>query len=262
MKGIGFDEFYGGLYGERWSELRLALEREPAALGFERGLAAPYFLDPASVEAAQALNVAPGDRVLDLCAAPGGKSLVLAAAMGREGTLTANDRSSARRARLRRVLDEHLPPELRARVSVTPHDASRWGLHERDAYDRVLVDVPCSSERHLLRSPAHLAKWSPARTRHLAVQAYAILAAGFAAVRPGGSVVYSTCTVSSYENDEVIRKLTVKRGAEVLLDGPELAIGEPTELGWLILPDRCGGLGPIYIARVRKRASAEASHRN
>jgi 16S rRNA C967 or C1407 C5-methylase (RsmB/RsmF family) len=253
MSRIGFDEFYKRLFSERWTRLRAALLDEPPSNSFSEGLLKPYFLDAASVTAAYALDVREGDRVLDLCAAPGGKSLVLAAAMGVQGSLVANDRSSARRARLRRVLTDHLPDELLQRVSVTPHDASRWGLHETDAYDRVLVDVPCSSERHVLGSPSHLAKWTSARTRHLALQAYAILAAGFSALRPGGTIVYCTCTVSTSENDEVIHKLLKRQGDRVVLERPMAPFGEPTDYGWIILPDRCNGLGPMYFARTGKR---------
>lgn len=253
MARIGFDEFYGAIYGDRWTGLRQALLPDPQPEPLIEGLLAPYFLDAASVAAAKALGVTDGDEVLDLCAAPGGKTLVIATAMGSSGSLTANDRSSARRARLRRVLEEHLPAAVRDRVHVSSHDASRWGLYEQNRYDRVLVDVPCSSERHVLRSPGHLAEWTPARTKHLAIQAYAMLAAGFTALRPGGTLVYSTCTVSPGENDGVVHKLVDKQGALVELDRAEAPCGEPTELGWIVLPDRCDGLGPLYFARLRKR---------
>ncbi|HUX21960.1 MAG TPA: SAM-dependent methyltransferase [Spirochaetia bacterium] len=256
MEKMGFDEFYEGLYAERWPALRKALLAEPPSNSLSEGLLKPYYLDAASVSAACALEVQDGDRVLDLCAAPGGKSLVLAAALGDGGSLVANDRSSARRARLRRVLSQHLPPDLLDRVQVTSHDASRWGLHESDAYDRVLIDVPCSSERHVLTSAPHLAKWTSARTRHLAMQAYAILAAGFAALKPGGTLVYCTCTISPAENDGVIAKLLKKQGERVLLVPPSAPCGEASEFGWIILPDRCEGLGPMYFARARKIAGA------
>lgn len=253
MAGMSFDEFYESLYTDRWPALRAALLASSPSNSFSEGLKKPYFLDAASVTAAHALGVREGDRVLDLCAAPGGKSLVIAASLGENGTLVANDRSSARRARLRRVLEDHLPAELLERVQVTSHDSSRWGLHEQDIYDRVLVDVPCSSERHVLTSPGHLSKWTPARTRHLALQAYAILAAGFTALKEGGTLLYCTCTISVAENDGVIAKLLKKRGDRVLLTPPAAPCGEPTEYGWIILPDRCEGLGPIYYARAVKR---------
>lgn len=252
-----FDAFYAAQFGERWPALREALLAPAVSVGLSEGLEEPYYLDEASVIAARQLGVQPGDEVLDLCAAPGGKSLVLAAAMGPDGTLTANDRSSARRARLRRVVDRHLPEALCGRVRITSHDASKWGLYQTEAYDRVLVDVPCSSERHVLASPPHLSAWTRARTRNLSVQAYAMLAAAGMAVRRGGYILYSTCALSDLENDRVVaRLLSKKRGAFVL--EPVAAIcGEPTELGWIILPDRCGGRGPLYFSKLR-RLEAEA----
>ncbi len=272
---ISFERYYQELFPERWPALKAALAADPATVRLEAGLRQPYFLDMASVIAAAALAVQPGERVLDLCAAPGGKSLVLALAAGPSGSLTANDRSSERRSRLRRVLSDHLPPELLARVRVSSHDAARWGLHERGAYDRVLADVPCSSERHLVASPQLVARWSPARTRHLAIQAYAILASGLDAARAGGTLLYATCALSPHENDEVIGKLLERRGRELALDGPGLLAEslaesavlrtllpagrrglspELTRFGLQLWPDKAQGMGPIYFARIEKRA--------
>ncbi len=249
----GFDAYYRGLFSERWAPLHEALLAPPEQIPYSRGLLRPYFLDRASLLAAESLEVGDGHRVLDLCAAPGGKSLVLAGAMGGRGTLTVNERSSARRARLVRVLDEHLPEEVRNRIDVTGHDAARWGLHEQNAYDRVLLDVPCSSERHLLHSPPHLDAWSPARTKHLAVQAYAMLASGFEALVPGGMLLYSTCALSPLENDRVVEKLLRKKGDRCETLALRLPEGEETEHGLQIWPDRSGGIGPIYCARIGKR---------
>lgn len=232
-----FEAFYAELFGARWQALREALLAGGAQVAYDEGLTKPYHLDAASVIAAAALEVEPGERVLDLCAAPGGKSLVLAAALagtsadGRgaaragsadgdatgemrdaTGVLVCNERSSARRARLHRVLDAHLPPGTRALVRVTPHDAARWALYEPARYDRVLADVPCSSEQHVLQSAGALAEWSPSRTKRLAKGAYAIACAAVDAVRPGGRVVYSTCALSPAENDAVVERL-LHRGA-------------------------------------------------
>ena len=284
-----FERFYGELYGERWGELRGALLEGEPPVPFLRGLLRPYLLDPASVLAAAVLEVRPGHRVLDLCAAPGGKSLVLATDLadpdrdresdddaGRiHGKLVCNERSSARRARLHRVLDEHLPQEIRELVTVTGHDAARWAVHESSAYDRVLADVPCSSEQHVLRAPGALADWSASRTRRLAAGAYAIGCAAVDAVRPGGQVVYATCALSQIENDGVVSRLLARgRGRLVVLDATaamQRAVvrhhdmlrdwpasgrvpGERTEHGHLILPDRDHGLGPMYIALIRRDA--------
>ncbi len=268
-----FDRYYGELYGERWGPLRDALLASDRGAAFADGLVHPYLLDPASVLAAAALGVEPGDRVLDLCAAPGGKSLVLARGLGEpgreSGELVCNERSATRRARLHRVLDEHLPPSTRRLVRVTGHDAARWAVYEPAAYERVLADVPCSSEQHVLRSAGALAEWSPSRTKRLAAGAYAIGCAAADAVRPGGRVVYATCALSPLENDGVIGRL-LNRGRETLRNADASRIlagaaarhrgllprryacvgtpGEATAHGVMILPDRDHGLGPMYVA--------------
>ncbi len=246
---ITFDAWYGELYGERWPALREALLRDTAAMELHKGLNKPYFLDKASYLAATNLGVLPGERVLDMCAAPGGKTLVLAVALGGAGKLIANDRSAARRERLKRVLTEHLPPASLTAITITSHDATRWGLYEQDIYDRVLLDAPCSSERHILRSAAHLDRWSPARSRHLTHQAYAMLAAAYTAAKPGGVILYSTCALSPLENDGVVEKLLAKRYATI---DTVSAPGEKTAYGVQITPDRDNGQGPMYIAKLTK----------
>ncbi|TDJ68785.1 MAG: RsmB/NOP family class I SAM-dependent RNA methyltransferase [Planctomycetota bacterium] len=285
-----FDACYRELFGDRWPELRAALTaprrfgaranpfeptgaaalrslpgaREIAGLKdcFESespfeppergpaGLLGAYLLDAASVVAAEALGVQAGEDVLDLCAAPGGKALVLARACADGGSLTANDRSAARRARLARVLDDHLPPGVRERVRVTGHDATRWSLHERDAYDRILLDAPCSSEQHVLADPRALREWSPARSRQLARRQYAMLASALDVVRVGGCIVYATCALAPAENDGIIARLLAdgRRAGRARALEPSGPFGEATEHGWAILPDRTGW-GPMWFAR-------------
>ncbi|MFW5738335.1 MAG: hypothetical protein ACOCYX_05430, partial [Spirochaetota bacterium] len=188
-----------------------------------------------------------------------------------------------RRARLHRVLDEHLPEATRALVRVTSHDAARWALYEPSSYDRVLADVPCSSEQHVLQSAGALAEWSPTRTKRLAKGAYAIACAAVDSVRSGGRVVYSTCALSPEENDGVVRRLLHRGGGTIAAEDPRDAVraavarhaslhpafeadtaagsrrarrppGSPTEHGWMFTPDEDAGLGPIYLA-VLERSS-------
>lgn len=247
---ISFDSWYADLYGERWPRLKESLSKEPAYTTLSEGLLNPYYLDEASYLAAWCVGAKPGETILDMCAAPGGKTLVIALALGGRGTLIANDRSAARRARLHRVLSEYLPVSSLAAVNVTGHDATRWGLHEQDTYDRILLDAPCSSERHVINSQAHFARWSPSRSRRLATQAHAMLAAAYTAVKPSGLIVYSTCALSPLENDGVIKKLLSKRSASIEFD--DSLPGEKMEYGVQITPDRDGGFGPMYISLLRK----------
>ena len=284
----GFESFYASIYGERWEILRVSLSApvlqvsrinrfsDPAKL-MARGETIPrgvlagaevlktkiepqfdsnslldvYIMDAASIFAAAALEVQDGDEVLDLCAAPGGKSLILAERMGETGRLTCNELSDRRRGRLRGVLGDYLPEAILARTNVTGHDGTRWCLHETEAYDRILLDAPCSGERHLINSPEEMKLWSPARSKNLAIRQYSLLASSLAVVRLGGRIVYSTCSISPLENDAVISRLLKKREGEARVVKSEFEIGESTEHGWTILPDQTG-YGPIYFSILEK----------
>jgi hypothetical protein len=257
----GFDIHYRDLYGGRWDAIRTAMQGEPEYARLEACLVKPFFLDPASVAVAVALEVSPGHEVLDMCAAPGGKTLVLACRLEGTGSLVANERSSARRARLHRVLAEHLSPADRASIRVTGHDASRWGLYEPNRYDRILADVPCSSERHVLNAPAALRQWSDSRTRRLAQAAYAIACAAVDSLKPGGVAVYSTCALSPGENDGVVGRLLERSRGLIQIQREWLPSAHPdrtpilwetTEFGWTAMPDRNSGAGPMYFARLCK----------
>jgi 16S rRNA (cytosine967-C5)-methyltransferase len=138
-----------------------------------------------------------GERVLDLCAAPGGKSTHLAALMGGRGEVVALERNPRRAAELKRTV-----ARLRAQecVRVVLGDAAR-PLEGEGLFDRVLVDPPCSG-LGTLQARADL-RWrvSPEDVKQLVRAQAAILAAGATAVRPGGVLVYSTCTISPTENE-------------------------------------------------------------
>lgn len=246
-----FDTYYRNIWLDRWDALKNAFAGEPDYCTLEEGLLKPYFLDKASTYPAQALDVQHGDSVLDLCAAPGGKTLILALAKGEAGTLVANDKSADRRMRLKTVVNEHLPASIASTVHITGYDAATWGLYQKDMYDRVLLDAPCSSERHVLSSPYYLAQWTPARTKQLAIRQFAMLAAALDAAKAGGRIVYSTCSISPLENDGVVEKLFKKRKDMFNIIELEPEIGEKTKYGIQILPDTTGA-GPIYYCCLEK----------
>lgn len=250
-KKISFEEFYGDLYGERWSLIRDALLGEPGYFELCTRGEKSYFLDEASYRTALLLNPGEGDAVLDMCAAPGGKSLTLISTWP-SINLTSNEWSSRRRERLQRVLSEHLPPDRLDRVRVTGYDALTWFRHEHDGYDRILLDVPCSSERHVFNSPRHLKQWSPSRTKRLAVQAFAMLASALEVVKKGGTILYSTCALSPAENDGVLEKLHLKREGRFRLLPVHLPFGEKSRYGWQVVPDTSQGRGPMYAAMIER----------
>jgi 16S rRNA (cytosine1407-C5)-methyltransferase len=258
-----FESYYAALYGSRWKALRESLLAEHDPVPYDAGLVKPYRLDRASALAALALDLPAEGAILDACAAPGGKTLVIATRMGPRSTLLANELSGERRRRLAKVLDEHLPPELRERVRVAGFDAAAAGgrASERGRFAAILLDAPCSSERHVLASERALAAWTPARPRFLARRQWALLSSAFLLLQSGGSLVYATCALSPEENDAVAARLLEKYGGEALSEGPAFAEGEATQHGRLILPDRSGGMGPMYVARFRKAPSQLAAGR-
>ena len=261
--GEAFDSYYAGLYGERWRPLREALAGPSRVLalrvleagGYETlamgpGAAipedwklgpAPYYLDSASVDAAASLDLPTAGQVLDACAAPGGKSLVLAARLSPESRFLCNELSPDRRRRLAAVLDASLPGQIRARVSIMGADASSLCLRRPGAFDAILLDAPCSSERHVLADPAALAEWSPSRPASLARRQWALLSSAFLMLAPGACLVYSTCSINPGENDGVAARLIAKHGPSLEIQAAELSGSEPTSLGRMVLPDRSGG---------------------
>lgn len=248
-----FDIFYRAIYKDRWETLRSSMTENKDTVLLSERLSSPYYMDQASVIVASLLPVEDGDRILDMCAAPGGKTLSIALRLGENGRLVSNDRSQARVLRLKKVLDECLDSETREKVDVRCHDASSWCLHEQDAYDKVLLDAPCSSERHVINDRKYLDMWSPSRPKRLAKEQYALLSSGFIALKKGGILLYSTCSINPGENEEIIGRLLKKRHDEAEEIAMDLEIGERREHGMLILPDSEGGLGPMYCCLVRKK---------
>jgi 16S rRNA (cytosine967-C5)-methyltransferase len=167
--------------------------------------------------AAQAIALAvdpqPGERVLDLCAAPGGKTTHLAALMGGEGEVVAVERHSGRVAALARTAKRMGA----GNVTVRHGDAAR--MDEPLAYDRVLVDPPCSDLGTLAMRPDARWRKQPGDPARLSGLQRSILEAGARSLKPGGVLVYSTCTISPAENEEMV-------GA-FLADHPEFATEDP-----------------------------------
>ena len=255
-----FDSYYGELFAGRWPALRTALLSPPNQVAWQKKMVKPYFLDQGSVEAALSLPPCVSGKVLDMCAAPGGKSLILAGNLDEESVLTANEISRERKNRLVTVLDQHLEVETRKQVTVTCRDAARWSRFEQNVYDRILLDAPCSSERHVLSSPAYLAEWGPARIRNLAARQWALLSGAFLVLKEGGYIVYSTCALSPQENDGVVERLLKKYPGALVCDPLETLQGasinstsEKTAYGRHVLPDTSALSGPLYYALIQKK---------
>lgn len=156
----------------------------------------------ASCAVAPMLDPRPGERILDLCAAPGSKTSHLAALMSGRGELVANELSRPRMHRMRAIL-ERLGVEATVRVG----PGEQIGRREPESFDRVLVDAPCSGEGMMRADdPKSTRNWTRSVPRRLGSRQKSLLHSAIDAVRPGGVVVYSTCTFAPEENELVLER--------------------------------------------------------
>jgi 16S rRNA (cytosine967-C5)-methyltransferase len=171
--------------------------------------------DEASQIVALTAGARPGERVLDACAAPGGKTLVMAEAMGGQGQLIAGDYRAARMRLLAAALKR-----AGARASLVQIDAGK-PLPFGQAFDRVLLDAPCSGLGIVRRDPD--IKWtrSAADQVDFARRQGEMLRAAADAIRPGGTLVYATCSSEPEENEGVVDALVASR------DDMSLVVADP-----------------------------------
>lgn len=174
-----------------------------------------YIQEPSAMTPAAVLPVAPGERVLDLCAAPGGKSTELAAKLCGEGVLISNDISNSRAKALLKNL-ELFGTKNAVVLSETPAR-----LSERFAgyFDKILVDAPCSGEGMFRKSPSIIKNWEQYGVEYYRKLQREILPSAVKMLRPGGMLLYSTCTFSPEEDEENL--------AFLLREYPELSMLEP-----------------------------------
>lgn len=221
-----------------------------------------YYLQEASaMTPASRLPVFPGDRVLDLCAAPGGKATELGARLEGKGFLLANDISNSRAKALLKNLELLGIPN----IFVTSEEPEKLCDCYGEYFDKILLDAPCSGEGMFRKDPKMAAHWeehgpawyAPIQDR-LADQAYRML-------RPGGMMLYSTCTFSVEENERVILELTrrypdleilpVEPGYAGFAPGIPVADREDLKDCIHIYPHRMRGEGH-FLALLRKGGEA------
>jgi 16S rRNA (cytosine967-C5)-methyltransferase len=200
-----------------------------------------------SMMVAQTIDPAPGDRVLDLCAAPGGKTTHLAALMGDRGSITAVERHPGRAQALARTCARMSA----TRVDVEVGDAAEFRTEER--FDRVLVDPPCSGLGTLQSRPD--LRWHAGERSipELAALQARILAAGAAATRPGGTLVYSVCTISRAESADLIERFLSENDEFSVAPAAEPTRADPWTGRYVQLLPHLEGTDGFFIARLRRR---------
>lgn len=144
--------------------------------------------------------------VIDMAAAPGSKTTQIAARMGEEGMILANEYSASRV----KVLHANISRCGVTRAAITHFDAAVFGPALPEYFDAVLLDVPCSGEGVIRKDPKALKNWSPQSCQQIADTQQGLLESAFQALKPGGTLVYSTCTLNRLENQQVIGSLLAR----------------------------------------------------
>ena len=165
-----------------------------------------YIQEPSAMAAAEMLDPKPGERILDLCAAPGGKTTHIAERMKQQGFLLTNEIYPARA----KVLSQNVERLGIKNAVVTNESPARLAERFPSYFDRVMVDAPCSGEGMFRKDPEACGEWSLDSVAQCAVRQLDILTSAGEMLKPGGRLVYSTCTFSPEENEGVVSQFLQK----------------------------------------------------
>lgn len=162
-----------------------------------------YLQEPSAMTPASRLLVEPGDKVLDVCAAPGGKATELGARLNREGVLVANDISSSRAKGLLKNLEVFGIPNM----LVLSEEPGKLLLHFHEYFDKILIDAPCSGEGMFRKDKKMMKAWEEHGPEFFSKLQRSIVTQAAQMLRPGGLMLYSTCTFDPLENEGTVEYL-------------------------------------------------------
>ena len=199
-----------------------------------------YIQEPSAMSAAALLAPKPGMRVLDLCAAPGGKSTQLATYLGDSGLLVSNEINTQRS----RILSQNIERMGIKNAIVTNEDSFVLASHFPGFFNAIQVDAPCSGEGMFRKLPEAIEQWSPENVAICAARQKEILDNAAVMLKPGGTIVYSTCTFSKEENEDVIEYFLERH--------PDFTL-EEMERFW---PHKVDGEGH-FVAKLVRRGSVD-----
>ncbi len=248
-----------------WCEAGFYVSHEARAGSHALHAAGAYYVQEASAMAvaeacARAANSLQGLRVLDLCAAPGGKSTHLGQLMGNTGLLVCNEIVLQRA----RILAENLE-RLGVRAVVMNEDPARLARAWGEYFDVVLADAPCSGEGMFRKNPEAALEWSPDLPATCARRQADILEAAADLLRPGGVLVYSTCTFAPEENEGAVAHFLERHPEFEVLEVPGFARGRSQWAGGNPQLERTARLWPHllegeghFVAAFRKLEGEDA----
>ncbi len=199
-----------------------------------------YVQEVASMLPPLILDPAPGEYVLDMAAAPGSKTTQMAQMMGNTGVIVANDINFERI----RALSHNIDRLGVLNVIVTEFDGYKFAHLTPETFDRVLIDAPCSAIGTLHRSQEILKWWSWQKVGRLVRTQRGLILAGYDALKPGGIMVYSTCTLTPEENEGTVDFLLSRH--------PEAEILEVPDFGFVMDDGLPGWRRKTYNPEVRK----------
>lgn len=171
-----------------------------------------YIQEPSAMLVADALPIEPDDFVLDMCAAPGGKSCEIASRLTGEGVLIANDIEASRA----RILSENIERFGLDNTIVTNVDPMRFTKQFQDAFDKIVLDAPCSGEGMFRKLEQAVDTWSEDKVLECAHIQKKLLKGAYDMLKQGGMVIYSTCTYSYEENEAMVHYAVDELGFELL----------------------------------------------
>lgn len=227
-----------------------------------------YLQEPSAMAPVHLLDAQPGERVLDLCAAPGGKTTQIAAAMAGQGLLICNEIHPKRA----RILSSNVERMGVSNALVLNEHPARLASHFPAYFDRILVDAPCSGEGMFRKEDAAVTDWSEETVVMCADRQAEILRSAAEMLRPGGRLVYSTCTFSPQENEGAIHTFLQEHPdfSVERVDAPWFAPGLPDWVGaaaeerlentFRLWPHKLRGEG--HFAAVLRRTEGTASPRH
>lgn len=248
----------------RWGELLESKQPFTFIPAMHQGLF--YVQDPSSMFVGNAIrqlvdrffDVGKPLACFDMCAAPGGKTTCVLEALPEGSFMLANEMSPLRSAVLAEVIAKHGSPE----VVVTRDDAARLGHRLRGVFDIVIADAPCSGEGMMRKEPAAVEQWTPRLVSECARLQESILDAAWSALRPGGVLIYSTCTFNTTENESQLQRLIERYDAEPVALDYDSQWGIAGAVGCEIpccrfIPGRVEGEG-LFMAALRKPTDASS----